>query len=48
MPDTHNRRRRSPYHKDHLTYDPENDTYLCPNQQPLIFKDTYRVCQVDS
>ncbi len=42
MPDTHNRRRRSPYHKDHFTYDPENDTYLCPNQQPLIFKDTFR------
>ena len=42
MPDTHNRRRGSPYHKHHFTYDPESDTYLCPNQQRLIFKDTFR------
>ena len=41
MPDTHDRRRRSPYHKDHFTYDPGSDTYLCPNQQPLTFKDTF-------
>ena len=42
MPDTHERRRRSPYHKDHFTYDPDSDTYLCPSQRPLIFKDTFR------
>ena len=30
MPETHDRRRRNPYHKDHFTYRPETDTYLCP------------------
>ena len=42
MPDTHKRRRGSPYHKAHFTYDPESDTYLCPHNQRLIFKDTFR------
>ena len=42
MPDTHTRQRASPYHKAHFTYDPESDTYLCPNQQRLIFNATFR------
>ncbi len=42
MPDTHKRRRRSPYHKDHFTYDSQTDTYLCPNNQRLTYKDTSR------
>jgi transposase len=26
-----------PYHKDHFVYDPETDTYACPQGQPLTF-----------
>ena len=37
MPETHERRRRNPYHKDHFTYRPETDTYLCPQQKVLTY-----------
>ena len=37
MPTTHERRRRNPYHKDHFTYRPETDTYLCPQQKVLTY-----------
>ena len=41
MPETHDRRRRNPYHKDHFTYRPETDTYLCPQQKVLTYKDSF-------
>ena len=39
MPTTHDRRRSSPYHKDHFTYCPQTDTYLCPQQKVLTYTD---------
>jgi transposase len=42
MPGTHDRRRLSPYHKDHFTYQPEADTYLCPQGAMLSYKDTFK------
>ena len=39
MPETHDRRRRNPYHKDHFTYCPQTDTYLCPQQKVLTYTD---------
>ena len=39
MPTTHDRRRRNPYHKDHFTYCPQTDTYLCPQRKVLIYTD---------
>ena len=41
MPETHDRRRRNPYHKDHFTYRPQTDTYLCPQQKVLTYKDSF-------
>ena len=41
MPATHDRRRRNPYHKDHFTYRSETDTYLCPQQKVLAYKDSF-------
>lgn len=41
MPGTHDRRRRNPYHKDHFTYRSETDTYLCPQQKVLTYKDSF-------
>ena len=40
MPETHDRRRLSPYHKDHFTYQSETDIYLCPQGEVLSYKDT--------
>ncbi len=37
LPETHDRRRRHPYHKDHFTYCPQTDTYLCPQQKVLTY-----------
>ncbi len=37
MPETHTRRRRHPYHKDHFTYCHQSDTYLCPQQKVLTY-----------
>ena len=42
MPDTHERRRRNPYHKDHFVYSPEPDTFLCPEGKVLSFKDRFK------
>ncbi len=42
MPGTHDRRRLSPYHKDHFTYQPETDTYLCPQGAMLSYKDSFK------
>ena len=39
MPTTHDRRRRNPYHKDHFTYCPQTDTYLCPQRKVLTYTD---------
>ena len=39
MPTTHDRRRSNPYHKDHFTYCPQTDTYLCPQQKVLTYTD---------
>ncbi|MFQ6030501.1 MAG: IS1182 family transposase [Dehalococcoidia bacterium] len=41
MPETHDRKRLSPYHKDHFTYVPETDTYLCPQGSILSFHGTF-------
>ena len=38
MPETHTRRRRDPYHKDHFTYCPQTDTYRCPQHKVLTYK----------
>ncbi len=38
MPGTHDRRRLSPYHKDHFTYHAETNTYLCPEGEILSFR----------
>ena len=42
MPDTHNLRRGSPYHKAHFTYEAESDSYLCPHDQRLTFKGAFK------
>lgn len=42
MPGTHDRRRLSPYHKDHFAYQPETDTYLCPQEEVLSYKDSFK------
>ena len=42
MPETHDRRRLSPYHKDHFTYQSETDTYLCPQGEVLSYKDSFK------
>jgi transposase len=42
MPETHDRRRLSPYHKDHFTYQSETDTYLCPQGQILSFESRFK------
>jgi transposase len=42
MPETHDRRRLSPYHKDHFTYQSETDTYLCPEGQILSFESCFK------
>ncbi len=42
MPETHDRRRLSPYHKEHFTYRSETDTYLCPKGEVLTYKDTFK------
>ena len=39
LSETHERRRRNPYHKDHFTYCPQTDTYLCPQQKVLTYTD---------
>lgn len=38
LAETHQRRRRKPYHKDHFTYCPETDTYRCPHQKVLTYR----------
>ena len=38
LAETHDRRRRNPYHKDHFTYCPETDTYRCPHQKTLTYR----------
>ncbi len=40
MPETHDRKRLSPYHKDHFIYSPEANTYLCPQGAILSFRGT--------
>lgn len=42
MPETHDRKRLSPYHKEHFTYRTETDTYLCPQEEVLSYKDTFK------
>jgi hypothetical protein len=42
MPESHDRKRRFPYHKDKFAYRPETDTYLCPQGQELTHKDSFR------
>ena len=37
LPETHDRRRRNPYHKDHFTYCPQTDTYRCPQHKVLTY-----------
>jgi transposase len=37
MPESQDRRRQSPYHKDAFERDPESDSYLCPKGQCLPF-----------
>ena len=41
MAETNDRKRREPYHKDRFTYRPQTDTYLCPQQKVLTYKDTF-------
>ena len=41
MAETNGRKRREPYHKDRFTYRPQTDTYLCPHQKVLTYKDTF-------
>ena len=38
MPDPQAPRPDQPYHKDHFVYDPEADTFTCPQGQPLTFQ----------
>ena len=42
MPDTHERRRLNPYHKDHFVYSRESDTYHCPEGKVLKYKDRFK------
>lgn len=42
MPETHDRKRLDPYHKERFTYCPQTDTYLCPKGKTLSFKDSFR------
>ena len=42
MPESHDRKRLSPYHKDHFTHRPETDTYLCPQAKVLSYKDSFK------
>ena len=42
MPETHDRRRLSPYHKDHFTYQSETDTCLCPQGQTLSLESCFK------
>ena len=42
MPGTQDRRRLSPYHKDRFTYQPETDTYLCPEEEVLSYKNSFK------
>ena len=42
MPQTHDRKRLWPYHKDHFTYRTDTDTYLCPEGQVLSYGETFR------
>ena len=42
MPGMHDRRRLFPYHKDQFTYQPETDTYLCPQRQVLSYKSSFK------
>ena len=42
MPGTQDRRRLSPYHKDRFTYQPETDTYLCPQEEVLSYKNSFK------
>jgi transposase len=42
MPGTQDRRRHSPYHKDHFTYQSETDTYLCPQGEVLSYKGSFK------
>ena len=41
MAETNDRKLREPYHKDQFTYRPQTDTYLCPRQKVLTYKDTF-------
>ena len=38
LAETHARRRRHPYHKDHFTYCTQTDTYLCPHRKALTYQ----------
>jgi hypothetical protein len=38
MPESQDRALNHPYHKDAFTYDPETDTFTCPQGQPLTFR----------
>ncbi len=41
MPETRDRRCNNPYHKDRFTYRSRTDTYLCPQQKVLTYKDSF-------
>jgi len=41
MPEVQDRKRSSAYHKDKFVYQPEPDTYQCPEGQQLRYKDTF-------
>ena len=42
MPGTHDRKRLSPYHKDHFTYRTETDTHRCPQGKVLSYMDSFK------
>jgi transposase len=40
MPEVQDRALQKPYHKDKFIYNPENDTFICPQGQVLLFAGT--------
>jgi transposase len=46
MPENQSNNINQPYHKDQFTYQPESDSYICPQGQTLIYRGMKKVHQV--